>query len=168
MENKNEQQVPEIMPEQIGEPKKSKKGQMAKGVACGIAGTIFVGFVALNVVTKITGTKIYITNATAKTDSILDTKTVQKINELKAYTDMYYYDNVDDTELKDGLYEGMISGLGDKYSVYYNEEDYKQMQVSTTGQYYGIGAGLRQDPDTMVVSISKIYEGRRGQKENTK
>ena len=157
--NKNEQQVSEIMPEPIEEPKKSKKGQMAKGVACGIAGTILVGFVALNVVTKITGTKIYITNATAKTDSILDTKTVQKINELKAYTDMYYYDNVDDTELKDGLYEGMISGLGDKYSVYYNEEDYKQMQVSTTGQYYGIGAGLRQDPDTMVVSISKIYEG---------
>lgn len=159
MENKNEQQVSEIMPEPIEEPKKSKKAQMAKGVACGIAGTILVGFVALNVVTKITGTKIYITNATAKTDSILDTKTVQKINELKAYTDMYYYDNVDDTELKDGLYEGMISGLGDKYSVYYNEEDYKQMQVSTTGQYYGIGAGLRQDPDTMVVSISKIYEG---------
>ena len=64
MENKNEQQVPEIMPEPIEEPKKSKKGQMAKGVACGIAGTILVGFVALNVVTKITGTKIYITNAT--------------------------------------------------------------------------------------------------------
>ena len=58
MENKNEQQVPEIMPEPIEEPKKSKKGQMAKGVACGIAGTILVGFVALNVVTKITGTKI--------------------------------------------------------------------------------------------------------------
>ena len=159
MENKNEQQVPEIMPEQIGEPKKSKKGQMAKGVACGIAGTIFVGFVALSVVTKVTGAKIYITNASGKTDSILDAKTVQKINELKAYTDMYYYDEVDDTELQDGLYEGMISGLGDKYSVYYNAEDYKQMQVSTTGQYYGIGAGLRQDPDTMVVSISKIYEG---------
>ena len=35
MENKNEQQVPEIMPEPIEEPKKSKKGQMAKGVACG-------------------------------------------------------------------------------------------------------------------------------------
>ena len=33
MENKNEQQVPEIMPEPIEEPKKSKKGQMAKGVA---------------------------------------------------------------------------------------------------------------------------------------
>ncbi len=101
-------------------------------MACGIAGTILVGFVALNVVTKITGTKIYITNATAKTDSILDTKTVQKINELKAYTDMYYYDNVDDTELKDGLYEGMISGLGDKYSVYYNEEELQ----TDAGEHY--------------------------------
>ena len=163
MENKNEQQVSEIMPEPIEEPKKSKKGQMAKGVACGIAGTILVGFVALNVVTKITGTKIYITNATAKTDSILDTKTVQKINELKAYTDMYYYDNVDDTELKDGLYEGMISGLGDKYSVYYNEEDYKQMQVSTTGQYYGIGAGLRQDPDATSMEVTELVKLIRGE-----
>ena len=59
---------------------------MAKGVACGIAGTIFVGFVALSVVTKVTGAKIYITNASGKTDSILDAKTVQKIYELKAYT----------------------------------------------------------------------------------
>ncbi len=55
------------MPEPIEEPKKSKK--RTDGIACGIAGTILVGFVALNVVTKITGTKIYITNATAKTDS---------------------------------------------------------------------------------------------------
>lgn len=30
MENKNEQQVPEIMPEQIGEPKKSKKAGWRK------------------------------------------------------------------------------------------------------------------------------------------
>ena len=94
MENKNEQQVSEIMPEPIEEPKKSKKGQMAKGVACGIAGTILVGFVALNVVTKITGTKIYITNATAKTDSILDTKTVQNINELKAYHGGIHFKNI--------------------------------------------------------------------------
>lgn len=28
-----------------------------------------------------------------------------------------------------------------------------------TGKYYGIGAGLTQDVDTMVVSITKIYEG---------
>ncbi len=69
---------------------------------------------------------------------------------------MYYYDNVDDTELKDGLYEGMISGLGDKYSVYYNEEDYNRcMSTERVTEL----VGLRQDPDTMVVSISKIYEG---------
>ena len=49
--------------------------------------------------------------------------------------------------------------MGDKYSVYYNAEDYQALQVSTTGQYYGIGAGLSQDKDTMVVTVNKIYEG---------
>ena len=27
---------------------------------------------------------------------------------------------------------GLIDGLGDKYSVYYNAEDYQALQVSTT------------------------------------
>jgi carboxyl-terminal processing protease len=33
------------------------------------------------------------------------------------------------------------------------------MQITTTGQYYGIGAGLVQDSETMEVSISRVYEG---------
>ena len=28
-----------------------------------------------------------------------------------------------------------------------------------TGQYYGIGAGLAQDKDTMQVTITRVYEG---------
>ena len=31
--------------------------------------------------------------------------------------------------------------------------------ISTTGSYYGIGAGLSQDKKTMEVTVSKIYEG---------
>ena len=57
------------------------------------------------------------------------------------------------------MYKGLIDGLGDKYSVYYNAEDFAELQVSTTGQYYGIGAGLSQDPNTMIVTITKIYAG---------
>ena len=41
----------------------------------------------------------------------------------------------------------------------YNAEDYQALQISTTGQYYGIGAGLSQDKDTMVVTVNKVYEG---------
>jgi carboxyl-terminal processing protease len=53
----------------------------------------------------------------------------------------------------------MVSGLGDPYTVYYTPEEYESLMVSTSGTYYGIGAGLTQDTDTMVVTITKVYEG---------
>ena len=86
---------------------------------------------------------------------------IAKINELTAYIQMYYYeDDATIEDLKDGMYAGLVNGLGDKYSVYYTADEYEQMQVSMTGKYYGIGAALSQDADTMVVSITKVYEGR--------
>ena len=139
-----------------------KKKGLGRGMLYGVAGTLLVGALLTTAVCKVAGVKILVTGEAGNSglsSSVLDEKTVEKIEELKAYTDVYYYDETDETALHDGLYEGFISGLGDKYSVYYNAEDYAQLQMDTTGQYYGIGAGLRQDPDTMVVSVSKIYEG---------
>ena len=108
-----------------------------------------------------TNSKILITSKDSGTEggSVLSADTISKINELNAYINTYYYDDVDTADLQDGLYKGLLEGIGDKYSVYYNAKDYEAMQVSVTGQYYGIGAGLSQDKDTMVVTVNKIYEG---------
>lgn len=91
--------------------------------------------------------------------SVLNQDSITKINELSAYTKLYFYDEIDVEEVQNAMYEGMIKGLGDKYSVYYNEQDYMDFQVSASGQYYGIGAGLSQDMKTMIVTITKVYEG---------
>lgn len=138
-----------------------KKGT-GRGVVYGVVGTVLAGALLFTGIARVAGVKILVTGKAGNTrnsSTVLDNDTIQKIEELKAYADLYYYDEIDDTALQDGLYEGLISGLGDKYSVYYNAEDNAQMQLDTTGQYYGIGAGLRQDVDTMVVSVSKVYEG---------
>lgn len=131
------------------------RGGMAKGVVIGAAATLIIGIAGFFLFCLATGTQIVVTDA----DTLLDADALSKINELEAYIDAYYYDEVDADALKDGLYEGLLEGVGDKYSVYYNAEDYEALQVSTTGKYYGIGAGLSQDADTMVVTISKVYEG---------
>lgn len=147
------------MDEQYMEP---KKNGTKKGIALGVIGTLLIGAVGVQIFCAVTGSQILITNRRtvgASEESILDADTVSKINELTAYVDLYYYDETNTEDLQDGLYAGLLEGLGDRYSVYYNADEYQQMQVSTTGKYYGIGAGLTQDKDTMVVSISKIYEG---------
>lgn len=91
--------------------------------------------------------------------TVLDKDTVDKVSELTNYMDLYYYEDYDVDQVQDGLLAGVVDGLGDKYSVYYTPEEYKELQVSTSGTYYGIGAALAQDKDTMQVSITKIYEG---------
>ena len=138
-----------------------KKG-LKRGVLYGVIGTLLVNTLLFAGIAKLTGGNMFVIGKAggARTGStILDSETVSKIEELKAYADLYYYDEIDEAAMKDGLYTGLISGLGDKYSVYYDAEKNTQMQIDTTGQYYGIGAGLWQDPDTMAISVSKVYEG---------
>lgn len=138
-----------------------KKGSTAKGIVIGVIATLLIGCVAVNVGCIATNSKILITSkgSGTKGSSVLSADTISKINELNAYINTYYYDDVDTADLQDGLYKGLLEGIGDKYSIYYNAKDYEAMQVSVTGQYYGIGAGLSQDKDTMVVTVNKIYEG---------
>lgn len=144
------------------ETPKKKKGSTVKGIVIGVIGTLLISWTGINVACLATNSQILITNKESADDgegAVLDADTVSKINELTAYTKLYYYDDIENEKLQDGLYTGLIDGLGDKYSVYYNAEDYQELQISTTGQYYGIGAGLSQDKDTMVVTVNKVYEG---------
>lgn len=95
---------------------------------------------------------------TAKSD-ILTNKTVKKIDELMSYIDLYYNDDYDEEDIRNAIYAGTLEGLGDPYSVYYAADEYKDMQINTSGNYYGIGAALLQDAKTKEVTISKVYEG---------
>lgn len=147
--------------EDIGRKTGIKSG-VAAGVIWGILGTLLVGIAGILILCNVTGRQIVITNRSSlSTDekSVLDAESIAKINELAAYVDLYYYDELDAQSLKDGIYAGLLEGLDDKYSVYYTPEEYQQSKISVTGQYYGIGAGLSQDKETMIVSVSKIYDG---------
>jgi carboxyl-terminal processing protease len=90
---------------------------------------------------------------------VLDQDTVSKLSEITSYISTYYMDEYDVDELQESLIAGYVDGLGDKYTVYYTPEEYADLQISTSGTYYGIGAALQQDPDTMQVSVTKIYSG---------
>lgn len=142
---------------------KQKRTGFGRGICIGICGTLVTVALGIFILCRVTGSQIIIANRTngvsGMADSVLDDEAVAKINELTSYIEWYYYDETDVESLKNGLYAGLLKGLGDKYSVYYTAEEYQESQVNMTGQYYGIGAGLTQDEKTMVVTISKVYEG---------
>ena len=81
-----------------------------------------------------------------------------KLDELMGKINLNYYEDVDASDLQEGLYSGLLEGLNDPYSAYYTEEEYKDLMEQTQGNFYGIGAGLSQDKESMQVTITKVYE----------
>lgn len=139
-----------------------KKPGFGIGMLAGVivAGVVLVG--GANLYCRVSGQWLVVGkngHHTIANNTILDSEAVSKIEELADYMDLYYYEDYEVEDIKNGLYAGVLEGLGDPYSVYYTPEEYADQQVSTSGTYYGIGAGLSQDPDTMQVTITKVYEG---------
>lgn len=85
--------------------------------------------------------------------TLLDKKTIEKIDTLYGLIENKYIEEVDKEVIRDGMLKGILAALDDPYSVYYNEEEYKEMMESSSGIFEGIGAYLSQDPDTMAVTI---------------
>lgn len=84
---------------------------------------------------------------------------LNKLNLLEQIIRQYSLDEVDDKQLEDYLYYGLMAGTGDTYAAYYNEEEMQSMMDSSSGSYGGIGAVFSQDLLTGVVTVSKVYEG---------
>lgn len=86
-------------------------------------------------------------------------QTARKINRIEQIIDKYYKGSVKKSELEDCTYKGLVAGLGDVYSTYYSEDDFKELEQSTSGVYYGVGIYLTQDIKTGIITVVKPVKG---------
>lgn len=84
----------------------------------------------------------------------------EKLEIIRAVMDQYYLhaDEINEEALKEGIYAGYVSGLGDPYSAYYTEEEAKELLQGISGEYSGIGAALSKNNETNVVTITNVYK----------
>lgn len=87
-----------------------------------------------------------------------DTSHVQKIEYLEKLIDQEYLGEVDNDEMAEGVYAGLVYGLGDVYSRYYTADEYAQETASTDGAYAGIGVSIQKNKNGGV-QIAECYEG---------
>ena len=57
----------------------------------------------------------------------------RKTAAIKAMISQLYAGDVDDEELSEAMYQGLVSGLGDKYSTYYTKEEYEAIKTAQEG-----------------------------------
>ncbi len=119
----------------------------AVAVALGMAGVVRVYRVVFpgGSVSRESGDKV----------SIVDASVESKLAVLEDTIGKYFWKDVEEETLEDGLYRGLLDSLEDPYSVYYTNEELLALQQQTEGVYYGIGAYI-QDGDIGYVQISKV------------
>ena len=83
-----------------------------------------------------------------------------QLDDLRAVAEVFgrikndYVEPVDDKTLLDGAIRGMLSGL-DPHSSYLDEEQFKELQVGTTGEFGGLGIEVGME-DGFVKVIAPI------------
>jgi carboxyl-terminal processing protease len=82
------------------------------------------------------------------------------VEDLRRFTDVYmrikrnYVSEVEDRELLDNAIKGMLSGL-DPHSAYLDENEFRDLQVGTSGEFGGLGIEVGME-DGFVKVISPI------------
>lgn len=70
-----------------------------------------------------------------------------KLADLDSYVRGNYYGDIDDSQLNDRLATGYLAGIGDKYSTYYSEKEFAELQEYEQGTRVDIGVALVLDAD---------------------
>ena len=81
-----------------------------------------------------------------------------KLNSLYDEVTESYYQEPDEEDLADGMYKGLIAGLGDPYSAYMTEEEYESWSASVTGEFEGIGITFTTNADGEYIIVSTIAD----------
>ena len=82
---------------------------------------------------------------------------LNKIQNIFDYLDGYFLYDIDMDKVEDAMLHGLMTGLGDDYACYYNEEEFKELLESNEGKYYGIGVQVSQNLETMEITVTHIF-----------
>lgn len=82
-----------------------------------------------------------------------------KIELINRLIDEHYLYDVDEEAVEDGMFTGMLYGLGDVYSTYYTANDMEDINLHMEAEYSGIGAVLTTDAVYGLATVVKTYEG---------
>lgn len=145
----------------MNENEKDDNRSFWRGLAVGLASSCAILLVVFGSVKIYRTYRVYgrlASGSSAETESVANEKTTEKLGVLENTIKQYFWQDVDESTLEEGVYKGLLESLDDPYSVYYTHDELVQLQQQTEGIYYGIGAYISQDNEMGYVRVSKIIK----------
>lgn len=159
------------------EKERENKNKFWKGVLVGALVTAFSGLIIVGVATGISLIGRTVIDNQVQTQVVGSSQEVEaqpakldmdqvegKVNLLEDIINKRFLYETDIEALESGIYKGLMSGLDDPYAVYYDQEEYKELQESVSGTYCGIGVMVSQNRTTGLVTVIKVFKDSPGEK----
>lgn len=81
-----------------------------------------------------------------------------KIDIIQSYLEQYYVDDLEEEQVEEMLYAGMMAGVGDRYTYYLTKENLKQYMDNSNGNFDGVGIEVYSTQDGEVI-VSSVMAG---------
>lgn len=94
----------------------------------------------------------------------LNNEQIELNDELKEFVVNYqhvvdnYYEELDEEKLLDAAFSAVVSELNDPHSIYMNESDYNNLNITLDGEYEGLGISIYKEKDDGNVIISGVFD----------
>ncbi len=85
-----------------------------------------------------------------------------KIADIMSVLDTYYVDSYDMDALREGIYTGLVYGVGDPYTSYMDKDTMTAFKEQTDGKYAGIGVKVGVDSKDNRIKIVSVFDGSPG------
>lgn len=82
----------------------------------------------------------------------------RKTREIETLIEKYYLGEYDEQQLTDYMYLGLVTGLEDRYSTYYTEEQYEELRKSQEGSYTGLGITISKNAEDGSIYVVECME----------
>ena len=80
-----------------------------------------------------------------------------KMDTILQYVETWYYEEPDVDALIENATRGLLYGLDDPYTFYYNEEEWTEMWEDDEGEYAGVGMELLGNALDYTVTITRVF-----------
>ncbi len=80
-----------------------------------------------------------------------------ELEEMRQIVNEYYYQEPDEQAMLDGAAMGLLYGLDDPYTFYYDVESFTKMWEEEEGEYAGIGIQIQADYSTGLCTVTRVF-----------
>lgn len=117
----------------MNENEKDDNRSFWQGLAVGLASSCAILLVVFGSVKIYQTYRVYgrlASGSSAETESVANEKTTEKLGVLENTIKQYFWQDVDESTLEEGVYKGLLESLDDPYSVYYTHDELVQLPAA--------------------------------------